>query len=132
MNDIDIVRTYYEQVVAAGFPHSGEIADDRKRLKAVSIRGCHGNSKNQLFFFVTVNAGCLSAITYECQYCDVTMYVTAELICGLVTGLPVAALAQIGDAEVAQALGGDVRKIKRQARITLGLLREGLARANRS
>jgi len=127
MSEVDILRRYYERIVAANFPHAGEIEDEEPRLKAVTVRGCHGNSKNQLFFSVTVEDGRVVALTYDCQYCDVTMYVTAELICALLEGQPLATLGQLGDADVARSLGGQVRKVKRQARITLGLLRDGLA-----
>jgi hypothetical protein len=126
MNELDLIRAFYETLVAANFPYAGEIADDPKRLKAVSIRGCHGNSKNLLFFSVTVEDGCVRAVRYDCQYCDVVMYVVAELLCRLVDRKPVTRLAELGDAQVTELLGGESLKILRQARVTLGLLKDGL------
>ena len=127
MSDIDTVKAYYERLVAADFPHSGTVEDANSRLKAVSIRGCHGNSSNQLYFSVTLEKGHIRCIAYECHYCDVILYVTAELICDLVTGLSPGEIAGVGDKQVAEALGGNVRKVVRQARTSLTLLREGLA-----
>jgi hypothetical protein len=127
MTETDILRNYYERIVRSDFPHAaGAAADGRKRFNAVNIRGCHGNSKNQLFFSLDIRDGRIRHITYECQYCDVTMYVTAEIICELSEGLFPEDIARIDDADVARALGGRVRKVERQARVSLGLLHEGL------
>ncbi|MBN2448923.1 MAG: hypothetical protein JXR77_00955 [Lentisphaeria bacterium] len=126
MNELDLIRGFYETLVAADFPHAGEVADDGARLQAVSVRGCHGNSKNLLFFSVTLNEGRVRAIRYDCQYCDVTLYVVAELVCRLLEEQPVTRLAELGDIEISALLGGESRKVLRQARVTLGLLRDAL------
>lgn len=126
MSEIDILRNYYERIVADDFPHAGAGAEKSRRLTAVYIRGCHGNSRNQLFFSVELQGGCVRHITYECRYCDVTLYVTAEIICKLVEGIAVEDVAHISDVHVARVLGGRVRKIERQARVSLELLHEGL------
>ena len=127
MGELDTIRAYYEKVVAGDFPHALPPDDGRARLKAVTIRGCHGNSTNLLFFSARAEDGVLRDLRYDCQYCDVVMYVTAELLCQLAAGRPVAALAGIGEEEIATALGGPSKKVARQAVISLGLLREGLA-----
>jgi len=126
MTERDIIRAYYRRVASAGFPHAAEHDDGKDRLKAVSIRGCHGNSTNLLFFCVEVDNGIISRIGYDCQYCDVIMYVTAELICELSVGRAVADLGAIDDSDLAAALGGTSKKVLRQTRTSFGLLRDGL------
>lgn len=122
MSERDVIRAYYERVVAADFPGAGEIGDDEPRVKAVAVRGCHGNTQNLLFFAYTAEDGRLRDLRYQCQYCDPTMYVTAELLHGLLDGQPVARIGEIGDDEIEEALGGPSRKVLREARIALGLL----------
>ena len=127
MSEAAVIMAGYERILAADFPHAGEIGDDETRVKAVTLRGCHGNTKNVLFLSFTVEDGCLRGLKYECQYCDVTMYITAELVCELVDGELVDGLGEIGDEEIAAALGGASKKIARQTRTALRLLAEALA-----
>jgi len=126
MSEIDVIRAYYQRVTAADFPHAGDIADGELRVKGVALRGCHGNSKNVLFLSCTVTDGIIAEPKYECQYCDVTMYVTAELVCEWVSGRSVDALTPVDEDALQQQLGGKSRKILRQARTALELLAEGL------
>lgn len=126
MNELQVIKHYYGRIVSADFPHSGEIGDEELRVKAVAVRGCHGNTQNLLFFSFTVEDGCLRDLKYECRYCDVTMYVTAELVSELIDQQPIERLGAIGEADLEEALGGKSRKIIRQARTTLALLGESV------
>ncbi len=126
MTERDLIRACYAKLAAAGFPYAVEPGDEGARLKAVSVRGCHGNSTNLLFFSVEVEDGTIRRIRYDCQYCDVILYVTAELICKLASGRPVAALSQISDDDLCREMGGLSKKVVRQATTSLELLREGL------
>jgi len=126
MSERSVIRAYYDRVVAAEFPGAGMIGEDEPRIKAVAIRGCHGNTKNLLFFTFTVEDGRLRGMRYECQYCDPTMYVTAELLRELLDGQPVARIGEIDDEGLTEALGGTSRKVLREARTALGLLAEAV------
>lgn len=126
MSELSVIRGYYERVVAADFPGAGEIAEDEPRINAVKVRGCHGNTQNLLFFSVEVEDGHVRGLKYECQYCDPTMYVTAEVVRELVEGKPVGEIEAIGDAELTEALGGESRKVIREARMALELLAEAI------
>jgi len=126
MSEHEILMAFYEKLVAENFPYSGEIPDEENRLNATSVRGCHGDSSNILYFSVNVEDGLVRTIRYDCRYCDVIMYITAELICRLLDGQPIRRLAEISDAQVTAMLGGESPKVQRQARISLGLLKEGL------
>lgn len=124
MSERSVIRMYYERVVEADFPGAGEIGEDEPRVKAVAVRGCHGNTQNLLFFSFAIEDGRLRGLKYECLYCSPTMYVTAELLHELLDGQPVARIGEIGDDELTEALGGTSRKVLREARIALGLLAE--------
>jgi len=126
MSERSVIRAYYDRVVAAEFPGAGAIGEDEPRIKAVAVRGCHGNTQNLLFFTFTVEDGNLRGLRYECQYCDPTMYVTAELLHELLDGQPVARIRKIDDDELTEALGGASRKVLREARTALGLLAEAV------
>jgi len=126
MSEHEILMAFYEKIVAENFPYAGEIPDEQNRLKATSVRGCHGDSTNILYFSVSVENGLVRAIRYDCRYCDVIMYITAELICRLLDQQPIRRLAEISDAQITALLGGQSPKVLRQARISLGLLKEGL------
>ena len=126
MSEIEVIRTYYQRIVSEDFPYAREIGEDELRVKAVALRGCHGNSKNVLFLSCTTPGGTIADVKYECQYCDVTMYVTAELVCEWISGRTVDALADVDEEAMARQLGGKCRKVLRQARTALRLLVEGL------
>ena len=126
MTERDLIRAHYGKIAAADFPHAVAPDDEEARLKAVSVRGCHGNSTNLLFFSVEVEDGIIRRIRYDCQYCDVIMYVTAELICRLAGGRPVSALSQIREDDICRDLGGPSKKVVRQATTSLTLVQEGL------
>lgn len=126
MSEAEVIRGYYEAVVTADFPHSGEIGDDEVRVKAVGREGCHGNSQNLLFLSFAIEDGRLCNVRYECGYCDPTMYVTGELVCELTDGRPVERIAQIDDNDLTRALGGESRRVLRLARTALRLLAEAI------
>jgi len=124
MSEREVIRAYYDRVIAADFPGAGTIGDDEPRIKAVEVRGCHGNTQNLLFFSATVGDEGRLALKYECQYCNPTMYVTAELLYELLHGQPLARIGEIGDDELVAALGGTSRKVLREAHVALRLLGE--------
>jgi NifU-like protein involved in Fe-S cluster formation len=126
MSASQVVRGYYERIVAADFPHAGEIEESEARIKAVRREGCHGHSQNLLFFAPTIRDGRLQDLKYECQYCEPTMYVAAELVSELIEGQPVARLGEIGDRELIEALGGQHQHVLRLARTALALLDEAI------
>ncbi|HCA48476.1 MAG TPA: hypothetical protein DEP45_14310 [Armatimonadetes bacterium] len=126
MSEREVIRGYYERVIAADFPGAGAIGDDEPRIKAVEVRGCHGNTQNLLFFSANLDERGLLALRYECRYCNPTMYVTAELLHELLQGQPLARIGEIGDDELVAALGGTSRKVLREAHVALRLLREAL------
>jgi len=124
MSEAELIRARYERIVAADFPHSGEIGDDEPRVKAVERSGCHGHSQNLLFYSFEVEDGVVRGLKYECQYCDVPMYIVAEVVAGLIADRPVECLAEIDDEEIIQALGGRSRKLLRLTRTALRLIAE--------
>lgn len=126
MSEAEVIRARYERIVAANFPHSGEIGDDEPRVKAVERSGCHGHSQNLLFYSFTVEDGLLRGLKYECQYCDVPMYIVGEVVAELIADQPVARLAEISDEEIVAALGGESRKLVRLARTALRLVGEAV------
>lgn len=126
MSELDVIRAYYEKVVTADFPHALKPEDGEARLKAVTVRGCHGNSTNLLFFSVETDEGVIRRIAYDCQYCDITMYVTAELICELAVDQPVHSLKAVTETDIVTALGGTSKKVLRQANTSIGMLCDGL------
>jgi hypothetical protein len=126
VSELQVIKNYYGRVVSADFAHLKEIGDDELRVKAVAVRGCHGNTQNLLFFSFTVEDGHVRGLKYECRYCDVTMYVTAELVSELVDQQPVERLGAIGTADIVEALGGESKKVIRQARTALRLLGESV------
>jgi hypothetical protein len=130
MKEIDIIKTYYQRIVEADFPHSREIRDDEPRVACTDETGCHGDGKNVLWVTFDTSRGRLRDFFYECEYCDVTMYVTAELVSELVEGCSAARVGQIGDAQIIDALGGRSRKVIRQAKTALRLLAESLGAAH--
>ncbi|MCD6360539.1 MAG: hypothetical protein J7M38_06685 [Armatimonadetes bacterium] len=127
MSEAEVIRARYERIVAADFPNSGKIGDDEPRVKAVERSGCHGHSRNLLFLSFHIRDGVLRQPKYECLYCDVVMYIVAEVVSELIADRPVSTLAEIGDAEITAALGGESRKVVRLARTALRLVREAAA-----
>jgi len=127
MSELNVIKRYYEQAVTDDFPHLGGIADDERRIKAVNVRGCHGNTQNVLFYSCAVKDGVLHDLKYDCQYCDPTMYVVAELVGELLEGRPVDALDTITDEQMTEALGGQSRKVIREARTAIRLVDEALS-----
>ncbi len=126
MREVDLIRHFYESAVRSGFPYAADIPDTTARIKVVDDSGCHGDGKNLLFLTLSVVEGRLSRPRYECEYCDIMMYVTAELVCQLIDQRPVAELGMIRDAEITAALGGPSRKIIRQVNMALRMLIEAL------
>ena len=128
MSEIELIRRCYERIVAADFPYAAQ-DDEREAVKGVRVRGCHGNTQNVLFFTLTLEDGQLRDVRYDCQYCEPAMYITAEVLCELLEARPLGLLAELDDAAVIGALGGESRKILRQARTAVELLGEALAGA---
>ena len=126
MTEAEVIRACYERIVAADFPHSGEIGDDESRVKAVERSGCHGHSQNLLFYSFRVEDGMLRGLKYECQYCDVPMYVVAETVAGLIADRPVAEMDAITDEEIETMLSGQSRKLTRLTRTALRLLQQAI------
>ena len=127
MTEAEVIRACYERIVAADFPHSGEIGDDESRVKAVERSGCHGHSQNLLFYSFGIEDGMLRGLKYECQYCDVPMYIVAEVVSELIADRPVAEMDAITDEEIEALLGGRSRKLTRLTLTALCLLREAMA-----
>jgi len=132
MSELGVIKAYYERVVAADFPRACEIGDDEPKIKAVTVRGCHGNTQNVLFFSLSVEECALRDLKYECQYCDPTMYVVAELVAELLEDRPVDAIDGIDEAEMAEALGGRARKVFREARAAIQLIHQALDEKTRN
>ena len=132
MSELNVIRDYYERLVAEDFPGAGEIAEDEPRVKAVTVRGCHGNTQNLLFYSFDVRDGRLQDLKYECQYCDPKMYVVAELVHGMLDGRDVERIGDIDDADLIEALGGPSRKVLREARTAIGLIAEAIYREFKS
>ena len=126
MSELNVIKAYYDRVVERDFPGAGEIAAGEPRIKAVSVRGCHGNTQNVLFCTLTLEDGRVRGLKYECQYCDPMMYVVAELVGELLDGRPIDEITAIDDSEITEALGGPSRKVLREARTAIRLIAEGL------
>lgn len=126
MTQAEVIRARYGRIVAADFPHSGEIGDDEPRVKAVERSGCHGHSQNLLFYSFAIEDGLLRGLRYECQYCDVSMYIVAEVVAELIADQPTERLAEIGDEEIIAALSGESRKLLRLTRTALRLVGEAV------
>lgn len=122
MKEAELIKAAYERIVHADFPYSAPISDGARRIKAVDDSGCHGDGKNLLFLSFDIVDGRPANVHYECEYCDVTMYVTAELVCGLMDGRTLYEIGEIAQSEVVTALGGHSRKILRQVRTALELV----------
>ncbi len=122
MKEAELIKAAYERIVQADFPYSAPISDGSRRIKAVDDSGCHGDGKNLLFLSFDLVDGRVANVHYECEYCDVTMYVTAELVCGLMDGRTLYEIGEIAQSEVITALGGNSRKILRQVRTALELV----------
>lgn len=122
MREVELIKAFYERIVQADFPYSAPISDGSRRIKAVDDSGCHGDGKNLLFLSFDLVDGRVANIHYECEYCDVTMYVTAELVCALIEGQTIEMIKDIPQAEIVAALGGHSRKILRQVRTALELV----------
>lgn len=122
MSELNVIKAYYERVVAEDFPCLGGIGEGEPRIKAVTVRGCHGSTQNLLFYSLHVEDGRIRDLKYECQYCDPTMYVVAELVGELLRDRAVEALDAITDEEMAEALGGESRKVLRRARTAVRLI----------
>ena len=122
MKEGELIKAFYERIVQADFPYSAPIPDESPRIKAVDDSGCHGDGKNLLFLSYDLVDGRVANVRYECEYCDVTMYVTAELVCGLIEGQPIEMIGEITQEEIVTALGGHSRKILRQVRTALELV----------
>lgn len=132
MSELGVIKAYYEGVVTEDFPHAGEIGDDEPKIKAVTVRGCHGNTQNVLFFSLSVEEGALRDLKYECQYCDPTMYVVAELVAELLEGRQMDSMDGLDDSEMAKALGGGSRKVMREARTAIQLIHQALDEKTRN
>jgi len=125
MKEAEVIKAVYERIVQADFPYSAPISGGSPRIKAVDDSGCHGDGKNLLFLSFDIVNGRVANVHYECEYCDVTMYVTAELVCGLMDGRTLDEIGEIAQSEIVTALGGQSRKILRQARTALELVSDG-------
>lgn len=132
MSEPGVIRAHYERLVAEGFPHAGKIGEGEVKIKAVAVRGCHGNTQNVLFFSLSVEEGALRDLKYECQYCDPTMYVVAELVAELLEGRPADVLDEFDDVEMTEALGGRSRKVFREATTAVRLIHEALDESTRN
>lgn len=119
MREAEVLKAFYERIVRADFPYSAQIADGAPRIKAVDDSGCHGDGKNLLFLSFDIVDGRVANVHYECEYCDVTMYVTAELVCGLIEGRRLNEIGEIAQSQIVTALGGHSRKVLRQVRTAL-------------
>lgn len=126
MSELEVIKSYYEQVVAEDFPHLEEIGEDERRIKAGDVRGCHGSAQNLLFYSFEIERGCIEGVKYECQYCGPTMYVVGEVVAGLLDGRPVGRVADIGEAEIIEAVGGESRNVLRAARTAIRLIAEAI------
>ncbi len=125
MREAEVLKAFYERIVQADFPYSAPIPDGARRIKAVDDSGCHGDGKNLLFLSFDIVDGRVANVHYECEYCDVTMYVTAELVCGLIEGRPLNEIVEIAQSDIITALGGHSRKILRQVRTAFELVADG-------
>lgn len=132
MSEAEFVRACYERVVAADFPHAGEIGADELRVKAVRREDCHGNSQNLLFFSFRIEERRFRDLKYECRYCDPTMYVAAELVSELIAGESVERLSCTESDQLANALGGHSRRVLRLAQSAMRLLEEAVEGMHRT
>ena len=126
MSELQVIKAYYEQVVAEDFPHLEGIGEEERRVKAGDVKGCHGDAQNLLFYSFEIEGGCIEDVKYECQYCGPTMYVVGEVVAGLLDGRPVDRIAQIDDDEIVEAVGGKSRNVLRAARTAIRLIGEAI------
>lgn len=124
MKEAELIKALYERIMQADFPYSAPISDGSRRIQAVDDSGCHGDGKNLLFLSFDIVDRRVANVHYECEYCDVTMYVTAEIVCALIEGQHIEMIREIPQGEVVTALGGHSRKILRQVRTALELVSE--------
>ncbi len=119
-----MIKNYYRKIVSEDFPYSKKFKNFDIKIKAVDSRGCHGNSINLLFLYVKLKDNLIEFISYECEYCDVTMYVTGELICRLINKHGVVKIRNLNETDFENELSGKSRKIFRQVSTALRIFNE--------
>ncbi|MCK4401599.1 hypothetical protein KAW08_04785 [bacterium] len=126
MQEAELIKNYYRKIVSEEFPYSGILKNPGIKIKAVDSRGCHGNNINLLFLYIKIKDNRIESISYECEYCDVTMYVTGELVCRLINKLAILKIQNLNETDFKNELGGKSRKIFRQVSTALRIFNEEL------
>ena len=106
MNEIELIRKYYNKRVEEDFKNSGGLEDPDITVKAVDTKGCHGNNTDLLYFHLGIEGERIKDVRYECEYCDLIMYVVAEITCDLVRNRTLDEIANMTERDFSNALGG--------------------------
>ena len=106
MEEIEVVKKYYEKIVKENFKNSGELKNPDIFIKAVNAKGCHGNNTNLLYFYLRIEKKVVKDIKYECEYCDLMMYVVGESMCNLLKYFDIDRILDISEKDFFAELGG--------------------------
>lgn len=122
MTEAELIRRYYQKIVEQNFKNSGEIENPDVSIKAVDTKGCHGNDTNILYFYFRVEKNIVKEIKYNCGYCDVIMYVTAEIMCNLIKDISIEKISKITKDDFINELGGYSQKTGIRWKTALNML----------
>jgi NifU-like protein involved in Fe-S cluster formation len=124
MKEVDIIRNFYSQIAAEGFKHEDSVDSPDISLKAVLTKGCHGNSNDLLFLDLKLNEKTIAEIGYNCEYCDMLMYVVGEALCKRLKGASLDEIETLKDKDLFGLIGGESKKALKRWNNALEILRD--------
>jgi len=124
------VLDYFKKIIAQGFPHQGRLENPTIRVdsKTENIDICETGDRDQLYLDLVIAGMTVEDIKYQCDLCDPTGFVTAEILCALVTGKPVSEIGRFTSEDFDAVLGGVSEQLKRHSEGVLKLLAVALTK----
>ncbi len=120
-----LVLDYFKKIIAQGFPNLGRLENPTVRVdsKTENINICETGDRDQLYLDLKTDGATVEEIKYQCDLCDPTGFVTAEILCELVKGKEVTALENCTYVDFTGVLGGESEQLERHVKGVLELLR---------
>lgn len=125
-----LVLDYFKKIMAQGFPHQGRLENPTVRVdsKTERINICETGDRDQLYLDLRTDGASVEDIKYQCDLCDPTGFVTAEILCELVKGKKIAALEKCSYVDFTGVLGGESEQLQQHCIGALKLLAVALTK----
>lgn len=123
-----VVIKHYRMLLRTGFQYAGSFENPSIVLDSVTekIVNC-GNMGNYMQLYVNIANDTVQDIKYICS-CDPTANVAVEILCALVKGKTLEAVASVTEQSVLRFLGIDDEELRKRAQSLLELLSKGIHR----